>query len=87
MHKINLIRWGLLLLVPALACALARQTPQPAPTLNPLIFEVQTVTPTPTPIFALDDAPSLSPVPGATPIITTTRLITSTAVITPVNSE
>jgi hypothetical protein len=82
MLKIISIRWSLLLVVPMLACTFARQTPQPAPTLDTLVFEVQTVTPTHTPVFALGDAPTATPDPNATATPTITTTITITAAIT-----
>jgi len=75
-------RIGLLFLLPTLACTLARQTPQPVPTLDQLIFEIQTATPTITPVFFLADAPTYTPDPNATP----TPLITSTMTATVTSS-
>jgi len=73
MRKSNLLRWASLILVgPLLACGLARQTPQPAPTLTPLAFDIQTATPTVAPLAAFVDPPTSTP----TPVITATAIIT-----------
>lgn len=63
-----------------LACAVVRQTPQPAATLEQLVFEVQTATPTPTPVLFLADVPTYTPDPNATPtpVLTSTLVVTST---------
>jgi hypothetical protein len=79
----NLNTWrrvALLLFLPILACALAKQTPQPVPTLAQLIFEVQTATPTLTPVLALLGAPTNTPDPNATatPVLTVTLTATGT---------
>jgi hypothetical protein len=71
-------RASLILFLPVLACTLIRQTPQPAPTLEQLVFEIQTATPTLTPVFSLGGAPTDTPDPNATP----TSLITSTLTLT-----
>jgi hypothetical protein len=80
-----LVRAGLILLGPVLACAFMRQTPQPAPTLDQLVFEIQTSTPTLTPVFLLADVPTATPDPNATPtlIITSTLIVTSTLTAEP----
>jgi hypothetical protein len=81
-----LIRAALMLLGPVLACALVRQTPQPAPALDQLVFEIQTSTPTLTPVFLLADVPTNTPDPNAatpTPIITPTLNITPTLAAEP----
>lgn len=84
MRTMNLLRRAsLVLLGPILACALARQTPQPAPTLDQLIFEVQTATPTFTPVLYLADAPTYTPDPNATPTLLITSTLTATITITP----
>jgi hypothetical protein len=77
-------RIGLLFLLPTLACTLVRQTPQPVPTLDQLIFEIQTATPTITPVFFLADAPTYTPDPNATPtpLITSTMTATVTSTLT-----
>jgi hypothetical protein len=81
--KFDLSRRAGLLLLPALtaltalACTIARQTPQPAPTLDQLVFEVQTATPTFTPVLFLGDAPTYTPDPNAaTPTLTATLTAT-----------
>lgn len=81
MYNSNLIRWASLFMsVPMLACALARQTPQPAPGLEQRVFEIQTSTPTPVPILALIDVPTYTPDPNvtATSAITETQVTTGT---------
>ncbi len=81
MIYINLFRWATaILLLPLLACTLAKPTRQPAPTLEQLTFEIQTSTPTVTPIHILADAPTYTPDPNTTPtpIITTTLTVTAT---------
>ena len=84
MGKIDLPWWAAILLLPTLACALARQTPQPAPTLDQLVFEIQTSTPTITPVMFLADAPTYTPDPNVTltPAITSTITATITATLT-----
>jgi hypothetical protein len=82
-QKNDLLRWMVaVLLLPVLACTLARQTPMPAPTLDRLVFEVQTATPTFTPVLLFGDAPTHTPDPNLTltPLVTTT--ITATVVAT-----
>lgn len=71
-----------LLTVTALACTLARQTPQPAPTLEQLVFEVQTATPTLTPLLFFGDAPTFTPDPKATPTLLLTSTLTATLTAT-----
>jgi len=83
MHRMDL--WwkvGLLFLLPTLACTLGRQTPQPAPTLDQLIFEIQTATPTVTPVLYLADVPTYTPDPNATPTPLVTSTITATITTT-----
>ena len=75
-------RAGLLLILPLLACATTRLTPMPPPTVNQLAFEIQTATPTFTPLLTLADAPTYTPDPNATP----TSMITATQTITAVTS-
>ncbi len=85
MLDINLLRRAsLILLLPILACAVFRQTPQPAATLDQLTFEVQTATPTVTPVLFFADVPTYTPDPNATPtlLITSTLTITSTLAVT-----
>lgn len=70
----------LLVLLPVwllLACALAKQTPMPAPTIEQLAFEIQTATPT---ILALAGAPTDTPEPTltSTPTLTVTAAATAT---------
>jgi hypothetical protein len=73
MRNSNLLRWASLVLVgPLLACGLARQTPQPAPTVTPLAFDIQTATPTVAPLAAFVEPPT----PTSTPVITATAIIT-----------
>ncbi|MBN1993032.1 MAG: hypothetical protein JW953_10040 [Anaerolineae bacterium] len=80
--KSSMFYWGgWLLVLPMLACSLAKQTPQPAATITQLAFEVQMATPTLAPIF---DAPTYTPNPNATPTFTPT--ITPTLEITPTNT-
>jgi hypothetical protein len=76
-------------LLPMLACALAKQTPQPAPTLEQLAFEVQTVTPTFTPVLGLAGAPTDTPDPNATatPTLTLTPTLTPTTPLTPAATQ
>lgn len=75
MSNKNLLRWAsLIFAVPVLACAVIQQTPQPAPTLDQLVYEIQTATPTEPPVLALADVATYTPDPNATP----TPLITST---------
>ena len=77
MLAINSLRWaGLLLWLPVLACAVARQTPQPAAPLEQLAFEIQTATPTPAMLIG---APTATPNPNATvtPPVTSTLVVTS----------
>jgi hypothetical protein len=77
-------RWsGWLLVLPMLACAILRQTPQPAVTIEQLTFEIQTATPTFTPILTLVDVPTYTPDPNATPTptITPTSEVTSTITV------
>ena len=85
MRQVNL-RAGVALVwaIPLLACALARQTPQPGPELQQLTFEVQTATPTLPPILVLAGAPTNTPDPNATltPAITATLIVTASEVIT-----
>ena len=79
-------RWsGWLLFLPMLACTILRQTPQPAATIEQLTFEIQTATPTFTPILVLVDIPTYTPDPNATPTptITPTSEVTSTTTIEP----
>lgn len=79
MLRIDLSRWaGLTVLLSTLACAIFRQTPQPGATLEPLAFEVQTATPTVTPVAYFSDVPTYTPDPNVTP----TPLITSTLEVT-----
>jgi len=82
---VNLLRWAtLILVVPVLACAVVRQTPQPAPELEQLVFDIQTPTLTPSPVLELLDAPTYTPDPNATatPAITVTGVLTGTQVAT-----
>ncbi|MEW5961575.1 MAG: hypothetical protein AB1801_27980 [Chloroflexota bacterium] len=74
-----------LLVLAGLACTMARQTPQPAPTLDQLVFEIQTATPTFTPVLFLGDVPTFTPDPRATPTLTLTSTLTATmtATLTP----
>ncbi len=78
--KSNMWRQAALWLVlPLLACTLVKQTPQPAPTLEQLAFDIQTATPTFTPVLGLAGAPTDTPDPNATPTPTlTSTLILST---------
>lgn len=78
--------YGATLLLLLLGCGLFRQNPQPTPALDPLVFEVQTATPTFTPIVFLSDAPTATPDPNATatPLITATLTVSET--FTPVPS-
>ncbi len=71
-------RAALLLFLPLLACALAKQTPQPLPTLEQLAFDIQTATPTFTPVLGLIGAPTDTPDPNATPTLTATLILTTT---------
>ncbi len=82
-------RVGLIFLLPALACTLGRQTPQPAPTLDQLVFEIQTATPTVTPVLFLADVPTYTPDPNATPtpLVTSTITATITATLTVIPAE
>lgn len=84
MVKIDLPWWVVILLLPTVACALTRQTPQPAPTLDQLVFEIQTSTPTVTPVMFLADAPTYTPDPNVTltPVITATITATITSTLT-----
>ena len=82
MLKIDLPWWTAILLLPTLACALVRQTPQPAPTLAQLNFEIQTATPTITPVRFLADAPTYTPDPRATLTPALTATITGTVSLT-----
>jgi len=81
----NLLPWAsLLLILPALACAGANASPTPPPTataaINQLAFEIQTATPTFTPVLAFVDVPTYTPDPNATPtpVVTPTLVITAT---------
>jgi hypothetical protein len=81
MGKLNLpLRVSLILPVLTLACAMARQTPQPAPTIEQLVFEIQTSTPTVAPLAAFVELPTNTPIPTVTPTssITTTQVATGT---------
>jgi hypothetical protein len=80
----HLLRWvaGLILLLPTFACAVARQTPQPAPTLNQLVFEIQTATPTVTPVLFLAGVPTYTVDPRATPTLLLTSTLTATITAT-----
>lgn len=83
MKKYHLLRGAaLLLLGPALACTMARQTPMPAPTLDTLVFEVQTATPTATPVLLMASAPTHTPDPNATPTPLITGTLTATLTVT-----
>lgn len=83
MLDINLLqRASLALFLSMLACTLIRQTPQPAPTLEQLAFEIQTATPTFTPVLSLLGAPTDTPDPNATPVPAITSTLTVTATIT-----
>ncbi|MBI1881786.1 MAG: hypothetical protein HYR94_26715 [Chloroflexi bacterium] len=77
----------LLAFLPLLACALARQTPQPAPTLEQLAFEIQTATPTFTPVLGLVGAPTDTPDPNATATRTLTSTLTITSTLTPTETQ
>lgn len=82
MSNVTLLRWAsLLLLAPLLACAVARQTPEPRPTLAQLAFDVQTATPT---VSVLFDAPTPTLDPNATPTGTATLTLTVTLTATAV---
>ena len=76
-------RAGWLLVLSILACGILRQTPQPEATIEQLIFEIQTATPTFTPILTLVDVPTYTPDPNATPtpILTPTLEVTSTTTV------
>ena len=65
---------------PLLACALFRSAARPMPTLEQLSFELQTATPTMTPVAFLVDVPTDTPDPNLTPTpaLTATLIITST---------
>ncbi len=76
MNTTSFRRAGWLLVLPMLACSLARQTPQPAATIEQLVFEIQTATPTLAPIL---DVPTYTPDPNAT----TTPIIPATLAATP----
>lgn len=78
-------RAALLLFLPLLACGLAKQTPQPAPTLEQLAFDIQTATPTFTPVLGLSGAPTDTPDPNATPTLTATLTLTTT--LTPTTTQ
>lgn len=71
----------LALFLPLLACALAKQTPQPAPTLEQLAFEIQTATPTLTPVFALVGAPTDTPDPNAATTLVVSPTVTVTVTV------
>jgi hypothetical protein len=89
----SLWRWaGWLLILPMLACAILRQAPQPAATIEQLTFEIQTATPTFTPILTLVDVPTYTPDPNATPTptltpteVTSTTTVESEVTSTPTN--
>lgn len=70
-----------LLFLPLLACALAKQTPQPIPTLAQLAFDIQTATPTFTPVLGLAGAPTDTPDPNATPTLSLTTTLTPTGTV------
>lgn len=83
MLKINLLcRASLVWLLPVLACGYLRQTPQPVPTINQLVFDVQTATPTFTPVLFLADVPTYTPDPNITLTPSATSTITSTLSVT-----
>lgn len=74
-------RWAGLLLLPTLACTLARVTPQPAAPVEQHTFEVQTATPT---IGFLADVPTPTLDPNFTPspTLTTTPSVTASLTLT-----
>jgi hypothetical protein len=76
-----------LLFLPPLACGLARQTPLPAPMLEQLAFEIQTSTPTFTPVLGLIGAPTDTPDPNATATPTLTSTLTITTSLIPATTE
>jgi hypothetical protein len=81
MARLHLRCWaGLLLAGPLLACALARQTPQPAPTIEQLVFEIRTATPTIAPLAAFVEPPTDTPTPTLTP---TPPLTSTLAAVSP----
>lgn len=82
MDKSNLFCWASLVLVgPLLACTLARQTPEPRPTLAQLVFEIQTATPTVAPLAEFVEPPTDTPTPPATPTSLLTATLTTTATV------
>lgn len=85
MSETNLLRWASLILFgPLLACTFARQTPQPAPTIEQLAFEIQTATPTIAPLAAFVEPPTHTP----TSIATATPAISlATPTVAPQRSE
>ena len=81
MIKFNLpILVSFVLLVPVLACTIAKQTPQPAAEVEQLSFEIQTATPT---LSALFDAPTYTPDPNATATPTSTPTLSATVTTQP----
>jgi hypothetical protein len=88
----NLLRWvTLIVLVTGLACATARQLPQPSTEVQQLAFEIQTATPTTPAVLSLIDVSTSTPVPDvqnllvitSSPLATATLMVTSTQVVTP----
>ncbi len=85
MMRTNLLWWAsLILFVPGLVCAFAKQTPQPGPELQQLSFEIQTATPTTPAVLSLVDTSKkrATPSPTATLMITPTQVVTSAQVTT-----
>ena len=81
MSKLSLLcRASLGLAGPLLACTLARPTPPPRPTLEQLVFEIQTSTPTVAPLAEFVEPPTDTPTPLATATLplTTTQVVTAT---------
>ncbi len=78
----DLWRWtvGLVLILPTLACTIFRQAPMPAPTIEQLVFDIETATPT---VLFLQDVPTDVP---PTPTVTPALLLTPTLTITPTGS-
>jgi hypothetical protein len=88
MSKINLLhRASLVLFGPMLACTLARQTPQPAPTVEQLVFEIQTATPTVAPLAAFVEPPTSTPSPTITPTVALTATVAPTPTVAAETNE
>jgi hypothetical protein len=82
-HLNSFAQWAVLIFVlPILACAVLKQTPQPAATIDQLAFEIQTATPTIAPILPLAEVSTYTPTSSITPTPARTATLAVSSTVT-----